>query len=46
MATVTMADPLSGTFRVWKAEVSPDCTTLYVAIADINLNGKGVILVT
>lgn len=41
IATVTMATPISGTFRVGTAEVSPGYTSLSAAVADINTNGVG-----
>lgn len=41
IATVTMAVPMSGTYRVGTAEVSPNYTSLSAVVADINTNGVG-----
>jgi hypothetical protein len=41
IAAVSMATPMSGTYKVGITEVSPNYTSLSAAVADINTNGVG-----
>jgi len=41
IAAVSMATPMTGTYKVGTAEVSPNYTSLSAAVTDINTNGVG-----